>query len=193
MPGMISKQDKKEFVADLNFLFGVFDSLHTQFYVWRFIYDKKYHDKRKINDHIFHIIFKSMQDQILIHLSKIVCCDKDSLDLRKFSNKYRKDSSSEEIDKFLINNIKFINKLKIWRDKYLAHFDNQFVSKQVSPEKDYPIKMGELEKIIIEVSDLIEKIAKNNLYDPSLLDMFFMGQRNRFQEKVDAFFKTRFK
>jgi len=145
-----------EFEKYLNKVRNNISNLHNRFYIWRGLLNKDYNKIYNKNKYFWASVVYSLDKLIIIDLSKLFEQRNEWQEKRygKGINLYRlmefieDESKKNDIEKKINEEISKIESIKGWRDKLIAHEDEDVFLNMDSFYEEYSLKHADIEDLI---------------------------------------------
>ena len=141
-------------------------NIHNGFYIWSGLNKQEYNEIYNENKYFWGIVLASLQLDWLLGIAKIFEEPREGKEVISipFLLKYipegeKKEKINKEIDK----QKPILDNLWKWRCKILAHQDKVVADNPVDFYKEYPIKGGEIENLLVSIKDILGLIHSSML------------------------------
>jgi len=125
-------------------------SITSQFYLWRWLQNKENTEIYNKFWYFWWVVIPSLQQSFLLSLAKTFDKDNKTFSIysyiRRISSQDKKDSINIELESPKYK--EKIKSLKWWRDKYLAHREENFVFSKDELNNRYPIVYWDIEDLL---------------------------------------------
>lgn len=161
--------DEKDFENYIAKVRNNITNIHNGFYIWRGLNKKEYNEIYNENKYFWGIVLASLQLDWLLGIAKIFEEPREGKEVISipFLLKYipegeKKEKINKEIDK----QKPILDNLWKWRCKILAHQDKVVADNPADFYKEYPIKGGEIENLLVSIKDILGLIH-SSIFDRS--------------------------